>query len=32
MLGPEDRTPIPKTPLWLGTGGLVPLVVIASAM
>ena len=31
MLGPEDRTPIPKAPLWLGTGGLVPLVVIASA-
>ncbi|HYL17828.1 MAG TPA: DUF3429 domain-containing protein [Burkholderiales bacterium] len=32
MLQPDDRTPIPKTPLWLGTGGLVPLVVIASAM
>jgi hypothetical protein len=26
-----DRRPIPKTPLWLGTGGLVPFVVLASA-
>jgi len=28
---PQDRTPIPKGPFWLSTGGLVPFVVIASA-
>ena len=29
---PQDRTPIPKGPFWLSTGGLVPFVVIASAI
>src|ERR1700694_3189399 len=31
MANPEDRTPIPKAPFWLTTGGLVPFVVIAGA-
>ncbi len=32
MATPEHRTPIPKAPFWLGAGGLIPFVVIASAM
>jgi uncharacterized protein DUF3429 len=32
MARPENRTPIPKAPFWLGAGGLIPFVVIASAM
>jgi len=28
----ERRTPIPKAPFWLGAGGLIPFVVITSAM
>jgi len=28
----EHRTPIPKAPFWLGAGGLIPFVVITSAM
>lgn len=31
MANPEDRTPIPKAPFWLTTGGLVPFVVMAGA-
>jgi len=32
MARPENRTPIPKAPFWLGAGGLIPFVVIVSAM
>ncbi len=32
MAKPEHRTPIPKAPFWLGAGGLIPFVVITSAM
>jgi hypothetical protein len=32
MAKPEHRTPIPKAAFWLGAGGLIPFVVIASAM
>jgi hypothetical protein len=32
MAKPEDRTPIPKAPFWLSAGGLLPFVVIVSAM
>jgi len=31
MPEPDRRRSIPKTPLWLGTGGLVPFVMLASA-
>jgi hypothetical protein len=31
MPEPEHRTPIPKTPLWLGTGGLIPFIMLAGA-
>jgi Protein of unknown function (DUF3429) len=32
MRKPEDHTPIPKAAFWLGTAGLIPFVVIASAV
>ena len=32
MATPEHRTPIPKAPFWLVAGGLIPFVVITSAM
>jgi len=32
MARPDNRTPIPKAPFWLGAGGLIPFVVIVSAM
>ncbi|MEO8627752.1 MAG: DUF3429 domain-containing protein [Betaproteobacteria bacterium] len=32
MAGPADQSPTPKTPFWLGTAGLVPFVVITSAL
>ena len=32
MALPDHRTPIPKAPFWLSAGGLVPFVVITSAM